>query len=105
MTEENQWMLEEIREAYAQILAAFNELFPVHPQRRIEEDVSGGFSFDRGNDSFIDAFRRKTKEVLPKLKEAADQSGNAVSWYRGQSLEGLNQSLKDRVEKALKVGI
>lgn len=105
MTQKVQWTLEEIRDAYGEILRAYNALFPLHPEKRTEgDDVRNGFDFKE--EAFCsDAFRKKVTRVLSRLKEAADQSGNAVTWHRGQSLEGLNQSLKDRVEKALKLGI
>ena len=96
--------LGEVRDAYGEILGAYNELFPVHPASRTEgEDITG--KFGKGEESLIDAASAKMREMGPKLKEAADQSGNAVIWRRGDSLEGLNQSLKCRIEAAIKFGI
>jgi len=96
--------LKEIRVAYGEILRAYNALFPLFPMMRTEgEDITE--NFEKGDESLNLMVRVKVRENIPKLKEAADQSGNAVSWHRGESLDGLNQNLKDRVEKALKLGI
>jgi len=96
--------LKEIRVAYGEILRAYNLLFPLFPMMRTEgEDITEGF--DKGDENLAESVRAKARENIPKLKEVADQSGNAVSWHRGEPLDGLNQSLKDRVEKALKLGI
>jgi hypothetical protein len=95
--------LQEIREAYAEILRAYNAIFPVHPETRIKfEDETEGL--DRGDQNFLDTFRMKAKKIVPKLREAADQSGNVKVWHRGNPLEGLNQGMKERVEKALNLG-
>jgi hypothetical protein len=105
MTEKIQWTLKEIREAYLEILRAYNAIFPVHPETRMkfEDDTD---ILDPRKEDFRIAFRfRKTKEILPKLKEAADQSGNIKIWHRGDPLEGLNRGMKERVEKALKLGV
>jgi hypothetical protein len=105
MTEKAQWTLKEIRDAYGEILRTYNILFPLHPQTKIErEDVINTFDLNRG-DNIADEFNAKAKKILPKLKEAADQSGNAVTWHRGEPLDGLNQSMKERIEKTLKFGI
>jgi hypothetical protein len=104
MSEKVQWTLGEIRVAYAEILRAYNELFPLHPQRKTEcEDMT--WSFEKGEESLFNMVRAKARENIPKLKEGADQSGNAVLWYRGEPLDGLNQGLRERVEIGLKFGI
>lgn len=96
--------LQEIRQAYGEILKAYNGIFPIHPETRIkfEDDTD---ILDRREEDFRAAFLWKAKKILPNLKEAADQSGNVKIWHRGDSLEGLNQGMKKRVEKALKLGI
>jgi hypothetical protein len=104
MNDRSEWTLKEIREAYREILRAYNDLFPVHPQTTTKyEDGTQGF--DQGDYNFLDTFRMKAKEVVPKLKQAADQSGNAQIWHRGEPLDSLNQGMRDRIGKALKLEI
>ena len=101
-----QWTLKEIREAYGEILRAYNILFPLHPQTRIErEDIIGDPKFSSYGDDFHVTFCAKYRKILPELKEAADRSGNAVTWHHGESLDGLDQRMRDRIERALKFGI
>jgi hypothetical protein len=97
--------LEEIREAYGEILRAYNELFPLHPEKRIEsDDVRNGL--DSEEEAFCsDAFRKKATEVLSRLKKVADRSGNAQIWHVGESLDNLNQGMRERIEKAIRSGI
>ena len=103
MSEKSQWTLNEIRAAYRDILSAYNALFPLYPQTRIgREDIEG--DPDKGEDETYLAFRGKMKKKVPELKAIADQSGNARVWHRGDPLDGLDQGLKDRIEKALKFG-
>jgi hypothetical protein len=104
MTSRSGWTLEEMRQAYGEILSAFNALFPVHPEtrRKFEDETD---MFDRNEEDFRAAFLWKAKKILPKLKEAADQSGNVKVWHRGDPLEGLNLGMKERIERALKLGI
>jgi len=103
MNEKVQWTPKKIRDAYGGILRAYNTLYPLDPvTRKDPEEIIERVGMDKEG---TPKFWAKMREVVPKLKEAADQSGNAVSWYRGQSLDGLNQGMKDRVEKALKLGI
>ncbi|MGO8988757.1 MAG: hypothetical protein ACLQGU_04320 [bacterium] len=94
----------EIRDAYRDILSAYNELFPVHPITRQGGQGYEG-SFEKGDESLIDLVKTKTREVGPELKEGADQSGHAVTWRRGAPLDGLNESLKCRIETAIKFRI
>ncbi len=100
-------MLKEIRDAYGEALSAYNELFPLYHSGRVDrgEILPEGLNIDLGEKDNINAFRKKATEMAFKLKEAADKSGNAVTWHRGESLEGLNQSLKKRVLKGLEFGI
>lgn len=97
------WALEEIREAYQEVLTLFNELS--HHQERVEreeifpEGLGPDFEMD------TDKFRKGLTEKARELKEAADRSGNAVTWLRGNSLEGLSQELRERIETALTLGI
>lgn len=97
--------LKEVREAYRDILRFYNALFPLHPERRTGGvDVEEGCDLEEEN-FCADAFRKKATKVLSRLKDVADQSGNAVIWRRGESFESLNYSLRNRIEKALKFGI
>jgi len=50
-------------------------------------------------------FGEKYRKTFPELKIAANQSGNSVVWRVGEPLDDLNQSLRDRIERALKFGI
>ena len=106
MIEKFQWTLKEIRGAYGEILRAYNAIFPLHPETRIKgEDVITDFlDFDFGDNSIIERNKMLTK-ISSKLKEAADRSGNAATWHRDEPLDGLNQSLRERIERALKLGI
>lgn len=104
--------LKEIRTAYREILIAYNNLFPPYAvMRKDAEDAMDRFSEDttdksiKGGGDLLEISMGNPKKALPTVKVAADQSDNVVSWYRGQSLEGLNQGLRDRIEKALKLGI
>ena len=106
MTEKAQWSLKEIRDAYGEIFRAYNALFPLHPEARMHrEDMIGAFDFDRGDDNFHATFHAKVKKILPKLKGAADRSGNSVTWRRGEPLDSLNKAMRDRIGKALRLGI
>jgi hypothetical protein len=96
--------LKEIRNAYREILAAFNEAFPPGLRLRTAgDDITE--NFDKGDESLIETVRAKAKERGPKLREAADESGNARVWRSGEPLEGLPQNMKERIERALKLGI
>jgi hypothetical protein len=111
MSEKVQHNLKEIRGAYAEILSAYNATFPLDPPTKKDADMMDRFAedttdkSDKGNHDLPRILRAKAKKALPMLKEGADQSGNAVSWHRGQPLDDLNQGLKDRIERALKLGI
>lgn len=106
MTEQTDWTLQKIREAYRDILRAWNILFPLYPNGRREKEEEVLDAFDPGKDKFyLEFFSKKAKRILPKLKRAADQSGGAQIWRRGDPLDGLNQGLRGRVEMALKLGI
>jgi hypothetical protein len=107
VTEKVQWTLKEIRDAYGEILRAYNALFPLHPQTRMEHEdiIIDTVDSHRGDDDFHATFQAKAREILPKLKKAADQSGNAVTWHRGEPLESLNEGMRERIERALKFGI
>ena len=96
--------LQEIREAYGEILRAYNDLFPLHPQERKEhEETMENVGYV--DIEFLQKFRTKGKEIISKLKEAADQSGNPVMWRRGEPLEDLNSGMKARILKAVEFGI
>ena len=98
------WTLKEIRDAYGEALRAYNELFSLQSRRIDREDLlPEGFSIDR--EEPINTFRKKATEINLKLKEAADQSGNAVTWRRGDPLDGLDQGLRERIERGLEFGI
>jgi hypothetical protein len=105
MSEKNHWTLSKIREVYDEILRSYNVLFPLHPDRRVKEgaELDG---FDPGGDNFyLEIFPEKAKRILPKLKRAADQSGNAQTWRAGESLDSLSQGMRERVNVARKFGI
>jgi len=104
MSDRSEWTLKEIREAYGEILWAYNDLFPLHRQKRTEHEEPME-SVDYGDIEFLENFRAKGKEIIPKLKEAADQSGNPVIWRRGESLEDLNPGMRGRILKGLEFGI
>jgi hypothetical protein len=94
--------IEEIREAYGEIIRAYNEIYPLHPQTRrlsLDEETS---DFGRGDENFRVSINRKVRD---KLRQAANESGNPVIWYRGDPLDGLSPGMRERIEVALKFGI
>jgi hypothetical protein len=100
----DEWPLPKIREAYREILSAYDEICSLHPKISVkDEDITP--PFDQGEDVSSFTVRKRMTAILPKIKEGADRSGNAVIWYRGDSLEGLSSGMRDRVERALKFGI
>jgi hypothetical protein len=108
MNGKTRWTLKEIREAYRQSLEAYNELFPPHPETKktpgsITEDM--GENFPKDEEHFNKTLMKRLKKIFPKVKEAADHSGNAFVWHRGDPLDGLNQVMRERIEKALNFGI
>jgi hypothetical protein len=104
MSNEFEWTLQRIREAYGDILRAWNDLFPLYPQKGSDQQEPME-SIDFGDIEFLEKCRRKGKEIGIKLKKAADQSGNAVVWRRGDPVDGLPNGIRERVERALKLGI
>jgi hypothetical protein len=96
--------LREIREAYGEILAAYNEFFPVHPKTRGQTEAIEQL-FDQGEDDPSVTTRKKMSAIFPKIKEAADKSGNPIVWHRGDPLDNLNPAMRKRIEKALKFGV
>lgn len=103
MTEKT-WTLREIQDAYAEILKAFNVVYPVGsvPKRK-DETLPEAFD-PEGERFFQDTFIEMAKKAIPKLKAAADRSGNARIWHRGESLDGIDQRMRERIEKALEFG-
>ena len=106
MIEQTDWTLQRIRGAYAEILKAYNALFPIHSNgRRVKNEIVWD-NFDPGGDNFyLEVFPKKFRKNFPRLKKAADQSGNAQTWHAGESLDDLRQGMKGRVNKALEFGI
>jgi hypothetical protein len=47
----------------------------------------------------------KMRSIEPRLKQAADESGNPVVWYRGDPIKGLPEGMRQRVETAMRFGI
>jgi hypothetical protein len=102
-TKDNRWTLKEIRESYMEILRAYNELFPLDPvMRKDPEETMDRIDINKENSHKI---MMKMREFAPRLRKAADESGNAVSWHCGQSMEDLNRGLRERIEKAIRLGI
>ncbi len=100
---EKTWTLDEIRKAYGEIWRAYNELYRSAKTDR-EEIFPDVFNIEHeGRDSLI-MLRKKAIEAIPKLKEAADRSGNAVVWHAGEPLDILSKGLKERIERALEFG-
>lgn len=93
------WNLGEIREAYREALSIYNELS--RPRDRVQVDAIEGDPA-KSDEDFCSIIIKKAKESAPKLKEAADQSGDPVVWRRGDPLSGLNKSLRKRIEAGLK---
>jgi len=104
MNDRPEWTLKEIRRAYGEVLQAYNNLLPLHRQKRTEHEEPME-SVDYGDIEFLEKFRRKGKEIVPKLKRAADQPGNPVTWRQGDSLEDLNSGMRERILKGLEFGI
>ena len=103
MNDQAQWPLQKIRDAYLDVLDLYNNLFPLRPERKSEREEEPNF-FDLEEDPTISAVAARVDDIGPKLEEAADPSENCQIWRSGESLQGLNQGMKDRIEKALKFG-
>ncbi|MBM4305715.1 MAG: hypothetical protein FJ115_02050 [Deltaproteobacteria bacterium] len=99
------WTLEEIREAYREVLTLYNELFPLRVREKIDREEIFPEAISHDFEVATDKFRKNLAEKARNLKEAADRSGNAVTWHRGDLLEGLNEGLRKRIEAAIKLGI
>lgn len=104
--------LKEIRAGYRECLSAYNAIFPLDPATKKDaEDMMDRFAEEVTERSAkIDSnarriSRAKAKKALPTQEEGADQLGNAITWRRGDSLDGLNQDTRERIERALKFGI
>lgn len=105
MNEKAQWSLAEIREAYRDILQAYNALSsPFSESKSNSEGEPETLEGTRDEESFK-MIRLKLRQVSRALKEGADRSGNVQVWRRGDPLDALNQGLRDRIEKALRWGI
>jgi hypothetical protein len=104
MTDQGQWPLKKIREAYLDVLSHYNALYPILPDRKMETDEMPG-GIDGEEDLRCCFIRAKLREVAGGIKEAADRSGNPETWQIGESLERLSDGLRNRVERALKFGI
>lgn len=105
MSEKPQWSLREIRAAYTEILRAYNALLPLNPdiKKMEEETLSDSIEIDEEG-SYLKTMKR-LKKAHNSLKEGANESGNPQVWHRGESLNGLNQGMKERIERGLKFGI
>jgi hypothetical protein len=100
----DEWPLPKIREAYREILNAYDEICPLHPKTSVkDEDITP--PFDQGEDDSSFTVRKKMTGILQKIKDTADRSGNAIVWKRGDPVEGLPPGMRGRIEKALKVGV
>jgi hypothetical protein len=105
MSGETEWTLQKIRQAYGEILEHYNILFAPQPSREKEgKEIPDAFETD-GDDFYRKTFPGKFKEVFPKIKAAADHSGNAKTWRAGEPLDGLNEGLKERIRRGLEFGI
>lgn len=106
MNEKIRWTLQEIRKVYAENLKFWNGLYPIHLRERgnveevMEDTIEHG---DIGTE--LKEFCERAKEVMPRLKEAADLSGNSRVWRKGEPLDDLPRGLRERIEKALNFGI
>jgi hypothetical protein len=99
--------LKEIRESYRMNLEAFNRLSPIHPQEKIErEEIFLGVGIDEGegDERIADPDRKKMTKVVSKAKEAADRSGSVQVWHRGEPLDNLGEGMRERIERAIKLG-
>lgn len=97
--------MKEIRNAYREILTAYNVLFPLSPniEKGKEEALPNCLGIDE--ESTCLRTMKALKKAHDGLKEAADRSGNVRIWRSGEPLEGFPQSLKERIELALRSGI
>jgi len=92
MTEQGQWPLEKIRQAYKDILSAWNIIFPPFPgaDGRGEETVPD--SVDIEEETFWGTMGTLRK-AHHELKKEADASGNPKVWtaeeYSQKFLESL----------------
>jgi hypothetical protein len=95
--------IEEIREAYGEIIRAYNEIFPLHPRtRKLSLDEENDLCWGDSAELFRLSVNRK---AMDKLRQSANESGNPVIWNRGDPLDGLPEGVRKRIEKAIKFGI
>lgn len=104
MSDRGQWPLQKIRESYLDVVDLYNDLFPLRPGRKSGTEEDPNF-FDLEEDPAILAVPGKEGEMGPKLEEAAGLSQNCQIWRRGESLQGLNESLRHRIARALEFGV
>lgn len=104
MSEKLQWSLREIRNAYGEILRAYNALFPLSPDVERGEEVMAD-SPDTDEESSYLSTMKSLKKAHNSLKEAAKESGNAQCWRVGEPLDGVNERMRARISKALELGI
>lgn len=105
MSEKDHWTLQKIREAYSEILRSYNVFFPIQLGGKKKNEVALDAFDCEGDNFYLDVFPKKARKALRKLKKDADRSGNVQVWNKGETLNSLNQDMKERIEKALKFGI
>jgi hypothetical protein len=96
--------LKEIREAYVEIVSAWNIVSPPITQSAGEDKEMMADPVDMDKETTVSTMA-KLRKVHRELKREADQSGNAQVWHRGEPLDGLSPGMKERIERALRFGI
>jgi len=100
--------LEKIKEIYLENLKFYNELYPIRINNT--KKISNLYFDEEPSLSIKDTFDfkksvLKMKKKLIELENNLNQIGNPKIWRRGEPLNHLDSSLRERIEKALKFGI
>lgn len=94
------WTLDEIRGAYRENLAAYNEM--LKPQEKIDSGMKmEGEAFEPDFNSVT--LGKELAEGASKIKAAIDSK--VITWRRGDPLDSLGEGLRARIEFALKYGV
>ena len=99
MNEQDQWPLEKIRQAYRDILWAWNIIFPpfAEARRQEEEKIPDSVDVDIEEKSSYLTTMGALRKAHAGLKEEADKSGNLKIWTAEEySQEFLKSLIRQR---------
>jgi hypothetical protein len=106
MNGEISWTLQKIREAYNENLEFWDGLYPIHLREIGDVEEVTEDTIERGDiGAELKNIRKRVNEIMPRLKQSADLSGNPHVWRKGEPLDDLPRGLRERIGKALNFGI